>query len=164
MRRILTLALILCLAFTVTSCKKRKARKTLQGTWEIIFYDGYFDNTCSGEIDNLYEYSDDGFGTLTFENKNYTMNLDIDYVSGGSLECYELEEYVSSGTFNVKDHTRDLVVINRYEVIIGSRTWICEFEGEFSTTEKADGSQDRIRLDSDLTNRGDINLYLQRIN
>lgn len=159
MNRILTLSLIAIIALGMGGCKKRKARKTMTGSWEITEYEGYFEDACDGGTYYDWDF-DENFGTVVFDKKTVVMNYEL---FEDDDNCYTESSSTLSGDYKVTDHDRELLVLHTYDVDINGDLWQVRFEDDFSAASKADG-QDIMILEKVLNPEESIWLRMLRTN
>ena len=161
MNKFLSLFVVVLMIGGLSSCKKRKAEKTLRGTWNIYQYEAEVYNDCDDFLEYDWETTS-SVGEATFERKNYTVTYDI---TGDvfSNDCHEGVDEELSGKWNITEHEREFLLLHTYTIDLGGQEWNVYFDSETTGNASKAGGQDQVRLFRNTTGGGSIELYLERI-
>jgi hypothetical protein len=155
-----TLILILSVSILFAGCKKRKAEKTLRGSWNVYAYEFSMYDNCTNEM--RWELNNTtSYGTIDFDKKDFEFNYKIEDTDEDP-SCYNFLDVKNSGQWNVTKHESQLLVWHKYTVEINDEIWYAEFRSEANTTGKARG-QDDVRLFKNTSGGGEFNLLIERI-
>ncbi|MEQ9186767.1 MAG: hypothetical protein RLP15_03470 [Cryomorphaceae bacterium] len=166
MKRIITLLTVLTLVLSVTSCKKRKAEKTLRGSWVITYIGIDLDNSCESGTE-YFTNSDGAFGEANFEKKTFTMTYAVDFDAYPSFtpSCYEGKSAAIAGDWDVTEHDRQLLVLHSYTVELAGQNWTAEFYTDtFGSNAKAKEGVEDVVLSRTLPNGGEVYLEMAKLN
>lgn len=152
---------VLALLLVVTGCKKRKARKTLLGEWNIVFYDIRIFDECLG-FENTFAGASRTYGRAEFEKGRFWLACKFDDDDGVEDDFQCIPEYEHSGEWKVTGHDRELLIEHQYKLELHGHIWDLVFQDEQRAYVKANGSQDMISLNTTFPNGDEMYLELIR--
>lgn len=153
---VFTLSLLL-----LAGCKKHKARKTLVGNWNVVFYDATLYDECQG-FENTFVGGSRIYGNAEFEKGRFSLSYRFDDEADVDDDPQCIPEYNEAGEWKVTSHDQELLVMHLYKIELDGHTWDLVFEESQRTYVKADGNQGMISLSTSFENGDEVYLGLVR--